>query len=108
MLLPAARGEAHFEPRPRLRHEPAEQRDSSSTGQRKGELSTGKSLIMGAFHARSNVSGWVKDRTMEQRPQLEPPLPLAAIARDVSALCEAWAGSMPAMGTFSGGAQVVV
>ncbi|MFE6256600.1 DUF222 domain-containing protein [Agromyces sp. NPDC057865] len=49
---------------------------------------------------------------MDHRPQLEPPLPLplplAALERDVAALCEAWAGSLPAMGVVGGGAQVEV
>ena len=45
---------------------------------------------------------------MEQPPQHEQPLPLAALERDVAALCEVWAGSMPATGAISGGTQVEV
>ena len=50
---------------------------------------------------------------MDHRPQLEQPLPqplpLAALERDVAALCEAWAGSLPAMmGVIGGGAQAEV
>ena len=45
---------------------------------------------------------------MEQRPPHEQPQPLAALARSVAALCEAWAGSMPATGGISGDAQVEV
>ncbi|WP_173923119.1 HNH endonuclease signature motif containing protein [Agromyces sp. Marseille-P2726] len=50
---------------------------------------------------------------MEQRTtsrsQAQPqPQPLAALERDFAALCEAWAGSMPAGGAIRGAAQVEV
>ena len=44
-----------------------------------------------------------------QQPQPQPPMrALAALERDIAALREAWAGSMPAWGAVGGAAQVEV